>query len=162
MMNFMIVRSPSPYNGIIGRPGLRKIQAVPSTAHGMLKFLVQDGVVMLHSRTVVPTECRMVVEAPAELPPDALTTESGIKMAIHPEYSEQTNTIGGSLSEKQIIELCDILRNNLDIISWNPADMTGVLRSIAEHRLNIREGCLSIRQKKRGQTPERNKPFRRR
>nr|GFC86051.1 reverse transcriptase domain-containing protein [Tanacetum cinerariifolium] len=34
----MVVRSPSPYNGIIGHMGLRKIQAVPSTAHGMLKF----------------------------------------------------------------------------------------------------------------------------
>ncbi|GKB20080.1 hypothetical protein Tco_0854003 [Tanacetum coccineum] len=35
-MNFMIVRSLSPYNGIIGRPGIREIQAVPSTAHIML------------------------------------------------------------------------------------------------------------------------------
>ncbi|GKF79467.1 hypothetical protein Tco_0235035, partial [Tanacetum coccineum] len=31
-MNFMVVRSPSPYNGIIGRPGVRKIRAIPSTA----------------------------------------------------------------------------------------------------------------------------------
>nr|GEU94001.1 reverse transcriptase domain-containing protein [Tanacetum cinerariifolium] len=37
-MNYMIVRSPSSYNGIIGRHGIREIQAVPSTAHGMLKF----------------------------------------------------------------------------------------------------------------------------
>ncbi|GJU19221.1 hypothetical protein Tco_1152563 [Tanacetum coccineum] len=43
-MNFVVVRSPSPYNGIIGRPGLRKIQAVPSTTHGMLKFLVLGGI----------------------------------------------------------------------------------------------------------------------
>ncbi|GJT02621.1 reverse transcriptase domain-containing protein [Tanacetum coccineum] len=35
--------------------------------------------------------------------------------------------------------------------------MAGVPRHIAEHRLNIREGCLPIRQKKRGQAPERNK-----
>ncbi|GJR07918.1 hypothetical protein Tco_0790570 [Tanacetum coccineum] len=35
--------------------------------------------------------------------------------------------------------------------------MTGVLRHIAEHRLNIREGCFPIRQKKRGQAPKRNK-----
>ncbi|GJX28809.1 reverse transcriptase domain-containing protein [Tanacetum coccineum] len=46
-MNFMIVRSPSPYNGIIGRPGIREIQAVPSTAHGMLKFPVNDQEVAL-------------------------------------------------------------------------------------------------------------------
>ncbi|GJW84675.1 hypothetical protein Tco_0157820 [Tanacetum coccineum] len=37
-MNFVVIRSPSPYNGIIGRPGVKKIQAVLSTAHGMLKI----------------------------------------------------------------------------------------------------------------------------
>nr|GEY99364.1 reverse transcriptase domain-containing protein [Tanacetum cinerariifolium] len=37
------------------------------------------------------------------------------------------------------------------------AYMTGVPRQIAEHRLNVREGCLPVRQKKRGQAPERNK-----
>ncbi|GJW45872.1 reverse transcriptase domain-containing protein [Tanacetum coccineum] len=42
-MNFMIVRSLSPYNGIIGRPGIREIQAVPSTAHEMLKFPADEG-----------------------------------------------------------------------------------------------------------------------
>nr|GFB24756.1 reverse transcriptase domain-containing protein [Tanacetum cinerariifolium] len=36
-MNFMIVSSLSSYNGIIGRLGIKEIQAVPSTAHGMLK-----------------------------------------------------------------------------------------------------------------------------
>ncbi|GJQ93091.1 reverse transcriptase domain-containing protein [Tanacetum coccineum] len=35
--------------------------------------------------------------------------------------------------------------------------MTGVPRNIAEHRLNIREGYAPVRQKKRGQAPERNK-----
>nr|GEV78739.1 reverse transcriptase domain-containing protein [Tanacetum cinerariifolium] len=38
-----------------------------------------------------------------------------------------------------------------------PADMTGVPRHIAGHMLNIREGCLPVRQKKRGQAPKRNK-----
>ncbi|GKD54401.1 reverse transcriptase domain-containing protein [Tanacetum coccineum] len=50
-MNFMIVRSLSPFNGIIKRPGIREIQAVPSTAHRMLKFLVDGGriTIPLHS-----------------------------------------------------------------------------------------------------------------
>ncbi|GJY51048.1 hypothetical protein Tco_0441895 [Tanacetum coccineum] len=54
-------------------------------------------------------------------------------------------------------ELCGLLRSNLDIFAWKPEDITGVPRHIAEHRLNIREGCLPVRQKKRGQAPERNK-----
>ncbi|GJV86361.1 reverse transcriptase domain-containing protein [Tanacetum coccineum] len=35
--------------------------------------------------------------------------------------------------------------------------MTGIPRNMAEHRLNVREGCLPVRQKKRGQASERNK-----
>ncbi|GJU17826.1 hypothetical protein Tco_1145792 [Tanacetum coccineum] len=35
--------------------------------------------------------------------------------------------------------------------------MTGVPRHMAEHRLNVREGCPPVRQKKKGQAPERNK-----
>nr|GEV38750.1 reverse transcriptase domain-containing protein [Tanacetum cinerariifolium] len=37
----------------------------------------------------------------------------------------------------------------------HPSDMTRVPRSISEHRLNIREGYTPVRQKKRGQAPER-------
>ncbi|GKD28099.1 hypothetical protein Tco_1234313 [Tanacetum coccineum] len=121
-MNFMVVRSPSPYNGIIGRPGVSRIRSVPSTAHGMLKFPVTGGTV-----------------------------------EIHPEYLEQTIAIGSTLTEDGRKELCGLLRRNLDIFAWKPTDMTGVPRHIAEHRLNIREECLPVRQKKRGQAPERNK-----
>nr|GEU33197.1 reverse transcriptase domain-containing protein [Tanacetum cinerariifolium] len=116
-MNFMIVRSFSPYNGIIGR-GIRAIQMVPSTVHEMLKFPVEGGIVAISSTEVV---------------------------------------IGGTLSDKRPTELCSILKKNLDIFAWQPSDMTGVPRSVAEHRLNIRERYSPVRQKKRGQAPERSK-----
>ncbi|GJV26737.1 reverse transcriptase domain-containing protein [Tanacetum coccineum] len=111
-MNFMIMRSLSPYNGIIGRPGIREIQAVPSTAHGMLKF-------------------------PAN---------GGIEVAIE-----------GTLSAEGRTKLCSLLKKNLDIFAWQPSNMTGVPRSVTEHRLNDREGYSPIRQKKRRQAPERAK-----
>ncbi|GJV64327.1 hypothetical protein Tco_1475155 [Tanacetum coccineum] len=38
-------------------------------------------------------------------------------------------------------------------------DMLGVPRYLVEHRLNIREGCPPVRQKKRGQAPDRSKPI---
>ncbi|GJV99786.1 hypothetical protein Tco_1555038 [Tanacetum coccineum] len=53
-------------------------------------------------------------------------------------------------------QLCNLLQQNLDIYAWKPANMTGVPRHIAEHRLNIREGCSPVRQKKRGQAADRN------
>nr|GEW19388.1 reverse transcriptase domain-containing protein [Tanacetum cinerariifolium] len=79
----------SSYNGIIGRPGVKKLQAIPSTAHGMLKIPVEG-------------------------------------------------------------------ERNLDIFAWKPLDMTGVPRHIAKHRLNVREGCSPVRQKKRGQAANGN------
>ncbi|GJY95022.1 reverse transcriptase domain-containing protein [Tanacetum coccineum] len=84
-------------------------------------------------------------------------TKEKIKVAIHPEYPKQTIAIGSTLTEEGRTELCGLLRHNLDIFAWKPADMTGVPRHLVEHRLNIREGCLPVRQKKRGQVPERNK-----
>nr|GEY05670.1 reverse transcriptase domain-containing protein [Tanacetum cinerariifolium] len=132
-MNFMIVRSPSPYNRIIGRPGVRRIQAVPSTTHGILKFLVAGETVTLRSSRIIPLECTMV-------------SGPGVPQPVI-----------NQVTEEKIQELCGLLRRNLDIFAWKPADMTGVPRHIAVHRLNIHEGCLPVRQKKIGQAPERNK-----
>nr|GEX01627.1 hypothetical protein [Tanacetum cinerariifolium] len=108
MENFMIVRSLSPYNGIIGRPGIKEIQAVPSTAHEMFKFSVDEGIVTIRSTILIPAECATVITSSKEIPKE-------------------------------------------------PSDMTGVPRSVAEHRLNIREGYSPVRQKKRGQAPKRAK-----
>ncbi|GJZ49366.1 reverse transcriptase domain-containing protein [Tanacetum coccineum] len=149
-MNFMVVSSPSQHNGIIGRPGIRKICVIPSTAYGMLKFPVKGVTVTLRSSRIILMECVMISEA-------GKTLEEKIKVAIHPEYPEQTIAIGSTLTEKGRKELCTLLGQNLDVFSWRPADMTGVPRHTAEHRLNVREGCSPIRQKKRGQAPKRNK-----
>nr|GEU39412.1 reverse transcriptase domain-containing protein [Tanacetum cinerariifolium] len=116
-MNFMVVRSPSPYNGIIGRSGVRRIQVVPSTAHGMLNFSVIGRTVTLRSSRIIQLECTMV---------------SG------PEVPQPI--------------INQVTKENIQ----KPADMTRVPHHIAEHNLNIREGCLPVRQKK-GQAPERNK-----
>nr|GEW99719.1 reverse transcriptase domain-containing protein [Tanacetum cinerariifolium] len=132
-MNFMVVRSHSPYNGIIGRLGVRKLQAVPSTAHGMLKILVEGGVITLKSSKLVPLECAMV-SRPEETPSAAKPIiEEIVKVAINPEYPEQTVMIGSTLIEKGRNKLRGLLHRNFDIFAWKPADMTGVPRHIAGH-----------------------------
>nr|GEU88604.1 reverse transcriptase domain-containing protein [Tanacetum cinerariifolium] len=87
-MNFMIVRSPSQYNRIIGRLGVRKIQALPFTAYGMLKFPVADDTVTLRSSMIIPLECIMV-SGPG-IPQSLINqvAEEKIQVAIHPEYPE--------------------------------------------------------------------------
>nr|GEY76257.1 reverse transcriptase domain-containing protein [Tanacetum cinerariifolium] len=138
-MNFTVVKSMSPYNGIIGRPGLKAIQAVPSTVHGMLKFPVEGGIATIRSTILIPTECASVTTS-SVIPKEERTCPANFKVALHPDFPDQEVVIGGSLSDKGHTELCSVLKKNLDIFAWQPSDMTGVPRSVAEHRLNIREG----------------------
>ncbi|GJU67621.1 reverse transcriptase domain-containing protein [Tanacetum coccineum] len=105
------------------------------------------------SSRVIPMECAMISGPSIQPPAVNQVLEEKINIAIHPEYPEQTVAIGSTLTEKGRKELCSLLKQNLDIFSWKPADMTGVLRNIAEHRLNIREGYSPVRKKKRGQEP---------
>ncbi|GKB86515.1 reverse transcriptase domain-containing protein [Tanacetum coccineum] len=111
LMNFMIVRSLSPYNGIIGRPEIREIQAVPSTAHGMLKFSVNGGIVTIRSTILTPTECATIAATPKDSTKKAEARYKNFKVAIRPDFSDQEITIGeyhdqlpsiDSISEKDI------------------------------------------------------------
>ncbi|GKB44114.1 hypothetical protein Tco_0889056 [Tanacetum coccineum] len=116
-MNFMVVRSSSPYNGIIGRPGVRKLQAVPSTAHRMLKIPMEGGVITLKSSMLVPLEC-VVVSRPEETSSATKPIiKERVKIAINPEYPEQTVMIGSTLSEEGRNKLCGLLQRNLDIFA---------------------------------------------
>ncbi|GJX88119.1 reverse transcriptase domain-containing protein [Tanacetum coccineum] len=126
-MDFMVVRSTSPFNGIIGRPGLRKMKAVPSTTHGMIKFPVRGGTLTLRSSKIIPIECAMISGPEDQPPPVNKVKEERIKVAINPKHPEQTVMIGSDLTEPE-----------------------------AEHKLNVRKGCQPVRQKKRGQAAERN------
>ncbi|GJU49877.1 hypothetical protein Tco_1219432 [Tanacetum coccineum] len=117
-MNFMVIRSPSQHNGIIGRMGIRKICVVPSTAHGMLKFPVKGGTVTIRSRRVIPMECAMIFGPSTQHFMTSQVLKEKIKVAIHPEYPEQTIAIGSTLTEKGCKELCVLLRQNLDVFAW--------------------------------------------
>nr|GEY59253.1 reverse transcriptase domain-containing protein [Tanacetum cinerariifolium] len=117
----------SPYNGIIGRPGLKAIQAVPSTVHGMLKFPVEGGIATIRNTILKPAECASVTTSPI-IPGEEKSRPANFTVALHPDFPDQ-----------------------------EPSEMTGVSRSVAEYRLNIREGYSPVRQKKRGQAPERAK-----
>ncbi|GJX47095.1 reverse transcriptase domain-containing protein [Tanacetum coccineum] len=120
---------------------------------GLIALLVKIGDVV-HSTSAWMNF--MIIRSPSQHNA-IIVLEEKINVAIHPEYPEQTVAIGSTLTEKGRKELCSLLKQNLDIFAWKPADMMDVPRSIAEHRLNIREECSPVRQKKRGQAPERNK-----
>nr|GEY93988.1 reverse transcriptase domain-containing protein [Tanacetum cinerariifolium] len=94
-MNFMIVKSLSPYNGIIGRPRLRVIQAVPSTVHGMLKFPVERGIVTIRSTILIPIECASMITS-SVVPSEERTRPANFKVALHSDFPDQEVAIGGT------------------------------------------------------------------
>nr|GFA13031.1 reverse transcriptase domain-containing protein [Tanacetum cinerariifolium]GFA13052.1 reverse transcriptase domain-containing protein [Tanacetum cinerariifolium] len=110
-MNFVVVRSPSPYNEIIGRLGVKKLQATPSTAYGILKLPVKGGVITLKSSRLVPLECALV-SGPEETPqaPKPIVEER-VKVAINPEYPKQKMMISSTLTEEGRNKLCNLLQN---------------------------------------------------
>ncbi|GJS39022.1 reverse transcriptase domain-containing protein [Tanacetum coccineum] len=94
----------------------------------ILKIPVEGGVIILKSSRMVPLECAVVSRPEGNPSATKKAVEEVVKLAINLEHPEQTK----------------------------PVDMTGVPRYIAEHRLNVREGCSPVRQKKRGQAANQN------
>nr|GFA00232.1 reverse transcriptase domain-containing protein [Tanacetum cinerariifolium]GFA01573.1 reverse transcriptase domain-containing protein [Tanacetum cinerariifolium] len=74
--------SPFSYNGIIGRPRVRKLQAVLSTAHKMLKFPVEGGVITLKSSRMIPLKCATVFRPERNLLVTKQTTKERIKKPV--------------------------------------------------------------------------------
>ncbi|GJZ00518.1 reverse transcriptase domain-containing protein [Tanacetum coccineum] len=120
---FSIWVSSSQHKCNIGRPGIKKNRAVPST--GTLESSSSNSKKKL---------------------------EEKINIAIHPEYPEQTVAIGSNLTEKDAKKLCSLLKQNLDIFAWKPELICGPSprKTFAEHRLNIREGIFTSHAKGKG------------
>nr|GEY72748.1 reverse transcriptase domain-containing protein [Tanacetum cinerariifolium] len=123
------------------------------TSSAVSKEVVDGGIVTIRSTILIPAECTTVITSSA-VSKEVGARPENFKVALHPDFLDQEVAIEGTLSVKGRIKLCSILKENLDIFAWQPSDMTGVSRSVAEHRLNIREGYSPVRQKKRSKSPE--------
>ncbi|PWA61576.1 reverse transcriptase domain-containing protein [Artemisia annua] len=165
-MKFAVVRSPSPYNVILGRSGIKELRAIPSTIHAMMKFPTPRGVATLVTRSIIIAECRILEEkfllrkemeagispAPAVVDNDERTEE----VMVHPAHPDQPVTIGTNFSPEGRKQLINLLKNNKDVFAWEPSDMTGVPRWIAEHKLNVNVNDKPVAQKKRFFSEEKN------
>jgi hypothetical protein len=54
--------------------------------------------------------------------------------------------------------LIQFLQDNRDVFAWQPADMSGVPRELAEHKLKVYPQVRPIRQKLRRFTPDKREP----
>ncbi|GAV91820.1 hypothetical protein CFOL_v3_35206 [Cephalotus follicularis] len=56
-MTFLVVDTPSPYNAIIGRPGLNLMEAIVSTRHLLMKFPTRFGIREVRGDQQVARQC---------------------------------------------------------------------------------------------------------
>ncbi|GJT78834.1 hypothetical protein Tco_1045559 [Tanacetum coccineum] len=160
-MDFMIVRSISPYNGIIGRPGIREIEAVPSTAHEMLKFPADGGIVTIRSTILIPAECATVITSPKEIPKEMAESDEE-KMAFHTSQKVLLRRLlknTGATNQRLVDRAFDshvgrnmeVYVNDLVIKSHTEAEMGGTLPSdrkeasklhIKARQYELKEGTL--------------------
>ncbi|KAK6146452.1 hypothetical protein DH2020_020321 [Rehmannia glutinosa] len=57
MIDFLVVRVPSSYNVILGRPGLNKMRAIVSTYHMLMQFPTKHGVGRVRGDQGVARQC---------------------------------------------------------------------------------------------------------
>nr|GEV37109.1 reverse transcriptase domain-containing protein [Tanacetum cinerariifolium] len=144
--------------GSVERPTKR---AIPSTIHGMMKFLTPWGVATLVSQTPVVLECRREGKKQAVEPPKERKAQDTISLTnqvlVNLAYPKQLITIGTGLSPEGSSQLKNLLKKNIDIFSWEPFDITGVPKRIIKHSLNANPLEKPISQKKRVFCPEKSR-----
>ncbi|PWA94888.1 reverse transcriptase domain-containing protein [Artemisia annua] len=119
MAEFMVIRAPSPYNVILGRPGMRQLGAIASTIHALIKFPVKSGVATVRGEANRPSECHQITRKRQR--DNTLEDSSSVKdekheqegLIINRQHPEQLVTIGGNLPPRITQQL-----RHLDKASW--------------------------------------------
>ncbi|XP_071695333.1 uncharacterized protein [Rutidosis leptorrhynchoides] len=152
-VEFSVVRSYSKYNTLLGRTTLQKLAAIPSTIHGLIKFPTPLGIATIRSEK---QDASVAAVEQAEQQPSEAEQIRSCMIIANPRHPEQKIKIDGGLSDETKFKLRNILASNTDFFAWKEADMTGVPREIAEHKLNANPSLTPVRQKKRGMAPKRS------
>lgn len=157
-LTFMVVKSPSSHNMLLGRSAMSQLGMVMSTIHASVMYQTKKGVGTIASQYAKPVPVLEAREETKDESPEAL------KVVINQAFPEQTITIGGQLPPGFVSQLTSLLQNNLDVFAWCYADMTGVPRQITvnnevfnmEHRLNEYKHKETVKQKQRSLAVDRD------
>ncbi|KAK6123773.1 hypothetical protein DH2020_042483 [Rehmannia glutinosa] len=178
MVSFLIVDSFSTYNVIIGRPALNVFQAVVSTFHMKLKFVMEDGVGEVLGDQQMARKCyveavrkgeqkkskRKEVESERETNPLKMTkrkekTEPDM-MSVKPQEKlmsvelvigdpTKVTRIGTQLGSELAAAITSFLTENLDVFAWSAEDLGGVDLKKVTHHLNVDPERKPVNKKKR-------------
>ncbi|GKA22331.1 reverse transcriptase domain-containing protein [Tanacetum coccineum] len=165
ILNFIIVRSESLHNILLGRTAMQRMGIVVSTIHGAIKFHTKKGIgtVLSVDETEEGTKrARKILATKEERVLSCVNAKE--KFIINDKYPDQMVTIGKQLPEHFKKELQILLKSNADVFTWTHTDMTGIPRTImvegkpfnTEHKLNKYSHVKPIKQNKKGLGPDRS------
>ncbi|KAJ8505716.1 hypothetical protein OPV22_006602 [Ensete ventricosum] len=142
LVSFMVVKLPSVYNAIIGRPTLNRLRAVVSTFHRIIKFPTRTGVGEVRSDPGESRQCYLMATTlfkkprtrpvgtippdPEESALDPHSAEKVLELPLDPSHPDKLVKVGSGLTESQQVQLIDFLRKNDDVFAWAPNNMPGV------------------------------------
>ncbi|KAJ8466037.1 hypothetical protein OPV22_028589 [Ensete ventricosum] len=163
MVSFMVVKLPSAYNAIIGRPTLNRLKAVVSAYHRILKFPTRAGVGEVRSDPRESKQCYLtsmtlskkpraqpvatVPQYPEDSAWDPHSTEKVLELPLDPSRPDKLVKVESELTESQQVQLIEFLRKNEDVFAWSLNDMPRVDPEIAQHHLNIAPGARPVKQR---------------
>jgi hypothetical protein len=164
-LRFEVASFDCGYNAIIGRPGLRNFMAIPHYTYMILKMPGPQGIITVRADFQGAAECfRVANQAALTTKP---STTSSVQANSKPEEDllvpaneaqavtsmrpieetkrinlgfadeRKTAVISSSLDDKLENTLVQFLQDNRDVFAWQPTDMSGVPRELAEHKLKV-------------------------
>ncbi|GKC96988.1 retrotransposon protein, putative, ty3-gypsy subclass [Tanacetum coccineum] len=164
-LNFIIVRSDSSHNMMLGRTAMQRMGNVVSMIHGAIKFHSKKGIrtVFLTSKADEGTKRTRRIPATNE-ERILICVNAEEKIIVNDNYPDQTVTIGRQLPNHFKKELQNLLKSNADVFAWTRADITGIPRTImvegkpfnTEHKLYEYNHIKPKKQNKRDLGPDRN------
>ncbi|XP_022013788.1 uncharacterized protein LOC110913248 [Helianthus annuus] len=144
-VTFMVLPAHSRHDILLGRESQGDFSMICSAPHSAVGFPTETGIALIYaSKEVLATDD--IRPAKASKPAPRAEAE---KWVLNSAYPEQTVTLGPAMSDLTRAALKKLLHENMDVFAWTPADMVGVLRHIAEHRLNVSEDAKPVVHAKR-------------
>ncbi|KAK6145078.1 hypothetical protein DH2020_021898 [Rehmannia glutinosa] len=169
MVTFLVVDSYSAYNAIIGRPALNSFQAIVSTYHMKLKFVVGDKEGEVLGDVQAARKCyveavkkeeqkkskRKMVELERETKPERVPDllsvrpeEELMSVELVPRDAGKVTRVGTQLSSELTSEIICFLRKNTDVFAWTARDLQGVDPDQVTHHLNVDKEKRSVKEKR--------------
>jgi hypothetical protein len=164
-LRFEVANFDCGYNAIIGRPGLAKFMAIPHYTYKILMMPGPQGIITVRADFQGAVESfRVAIQVALIIKPSATSsaqanskpeedlvvpaneaqavtsmrlTEETKRINLGFADERKTAIISSSLDDKYEGALVQLLQDNRDVFAWQPADMPGVPRELAEHKLKV-------------------------